>query len=160
MHKQTHMKTKTLNSKQHAHKYKIKNLKSGFCIVDGKWMKEKQKQYHHLKISKIQKVFCVIQWMSESDRLCLQINMLEKAQWERERGLGFCYLELGGLEAGLRKEELGFSGFGCDWIYIRTQRRKMEKSWRAISSIREKKVHGLICVTAGLQHWVWANEAR
>ena len=66
--------------------------------------------------------------------------MLEKAQWERERerGLGFCYLELGGLEAGLRKEELGFSGFGCDWIYIRTRRRKMEKSWRVISSIQGK----------------------
>lgn len=71
--KQTHMNTKTMNSKQHAHRhthtYKIKNLKSGFCIVDGKWMKEKQKQYHYQKISKIQKVFCVIQWMSESDRL-------------------------------------------------------------------------------------------
>ena len=43
--KQTHMNTKTMNSKQHAHRhtytYKIKNLKSGFCIVDGKWMKEK-----------------------------------------------------------------------------------------------------------------------
>ena len=38
--KQTHMNTKTMNSKQHAHRntytYKIKNLKSGFCIVDGK----------------------------------------------------------------------------------------------------------------------------